>query len=277
MNTVNLGLMMTQRLKIALLADVHGNLPALEAVLDHARAGGVDQIWNLGDWLGCVPFGEQVIDRLRAEGAISIIGNYDQKVLRFAEKRKKWKKKKRPETFAVFAWNHAHLHPSGRDYLAALPARKTLDIMGRRAVLCHGSPAAIKEPLYQHTPARRLRELADQAQAALVVCGHSHDAFVRRVRGTCFVNPGSVGRPEGGDWRAAYACLTMTTHQIRAKLLRVEYDLEKAQNSIKEAGLPQCYVDVLAEGRSLDALAGAVRRAQAPLDDKMLVSGPYAS
>ena len=247
--------MMTQRLKVALLADVHGNLPALEAVLAHARAEGVDQVWNLGDWLGCVPLGEQVIDRLRAEEAVSILGNYDRKVLRFPKKKEKWAKKKRPETFAAFAWNHAHLSPAARAYLASLPERRNLKFMGRKAVLCHGSPDSISEHLDGDTPESRLKELAARESAALIVCGHSHDAFVRRIRGACFVNPGSVGRQEGGDWRAAYACLTLSTRQIRAQLLRVEYDIKQAQTAITAAGLPSCYIQVLRAGLNLDALA----------------------
>ena len=76
-------------MKIALIGDVHANLPALEAVLDHARKQGVEAIWNIGDWVGYNAFPNGVVELLRQEHALSIVGNYDLKVLRFKKKQEK--------------------------------------------------------------------------------------------------------------------------------------------------------------------------------------------
>ena len=89
-------------MKIALLADVHANLPALEAVLTHAEDQGVDAIWNTGDFIGYGAFPDSVVQRLWHENALSIVGNYDLKVLKFKNKRHKWRKSKHPLKFYAF-------------------------------------------------------------------------------------------------------------------------------------------------------------------------------
>ena len=82
-------------MKVALIGDVHANLPALEAVLAHAHGSeneqSVEAIWNVGDFVGYGAFPNEVIQRLRDEDALSIIGNYDQKVLQFKKEKKKWR------------------------------------------------------------------------------------------------------------------------------------------------------------------------------------------
>jgi len=126
-------------MKAALIADVHGNLPALDAVLDDARQQGTRALWNLGDAVGYGPFPNQVLDRLRAEGAVSILGNYDRKVLAFPEKRGKWRRSKAPEKFEASRWtwetsladepsasgaSAGHAPPSGRAGPSAAGSRE---------------------------------------------------------------------------------------------------------------------------------------------------------
>ena len=83
-------------MKVALIGDVHANLPALEAVLAHINENepDVERIWNVGDFVGYGAFPNEVIERLRNENALSIVGNYDLKVLAFKQKKDKWRKKK---------------------------------------------------------------------------------------------------------------------------------------------------------------------------------------
>ena len=91
----------------------------------------------------------------------------------------------------------------------------------------------------------------------LIACGHSHEAFVKQVKGTWFVNPGSVGRPEGGDWRASYALLDFTGGDLTVEHRRVEYDVDRVVRAIRAAGLPDSFADVLRQGRSIDQLQGS--------------------
>jgi putative phosphoesterase len=240
--------------RIALISDVHGNLPALEAVLEDARRGDAEEIWNLGDILGYAPFPNDVVEKLREVNATNVIGNYDVKVLTFERKRDRWKHTKMPEKYAAFQWNHEHLSRRARAFLKSLPGQVRVQINGSTALLVHGSPAAIDEPLGSETSEQRFAELAGMAAADVVLCGHSHEAFVRRVGETWFVNPGSAGRPEGGDWRASYALLEFAADGLKAGHRRVEYDVDRVARAVHAAGLPESFVDVFRTAQSLDQL-----------------------
>lgn len=244
----------TRSTEIALLSDIHGNLPALEAVLDDAAREGITETWNLGDMLGYAPFPNDVLSRLREVEAVSIIGNYDRKVLDFAHKRKKWKRRKPPAKYVAFQWNDAHLTSRSRRLLQSLPEQVRRTLGDFDVLIVHGSPASIDELLGSNTPQQRLAELARLAQADVIVCGHSHDAFVRRVGKVWFVNPGSVGRPEGGDWRASYAILEVSGGDLKVDHRRVPYDIDRVARAVHAAGLPKEFVDVFRKGKSLDQL-----------------------
>jgi putative phosphoesterase len=246
--------------KIALLGDVHGNLPALEAVLEDAARQAADEVWNLGDFLGYAPFPNEVAQRLREAGAVSIIGNYDLKVLAFQQQQARWKHKKTPEKYVAFEWNDEHLSGRTRAFLESLPQQLRLEIDGATVLLVHGSPAAIDEPLGSGTPQGRFVELARRAAADVVVCGHSHEAFARREGDTWFVNPGSVGRPEGGDWRASYALLEFAGGEWKVEHRRITYDVDRVARAVRAAGLPESFVDVFRQAQSLDQLQGKASR-----------------
>lgn len=242
---------------VALIGDVHANQPALDAVLAHAHRRGVEAIWNIGDFVGYGPFPEEVVRCLRQENAMSIVGNYDLKVLRFETKKKDWRKTKHPEKFLAFQWAHDSLSAESRAYLRSLPQERRLQHAGRRILLTHGSPVSNEEPLTPATTDERLRELAEVAAADLIVCGHSHQPFAREVDGVWFVNTGSVGRPDDGDPRACYAVLQTGEGHLTVEHFRVEYDVQKAISAIQEFELPEAFAQMLLQGRSLDAVTEA--------------------
>ncbi len=244
-------------MKVALIGDVHANLPALEAVLAHAGQQGVEAVWNVGDFLGYGVFPDEVVRRLRRERALSIVGNYDLKVLKFKRKRTKWRKSKHPLKFLAFEWTHAHLSKESRHYLHSLPRELRLQVEGTRVLLTHGSPASNKEPLYCGTSEDRLHELAQMAQADLILCGHSHQPFTREVQGVWFVNSGSVGRPDDGDPRPCYALLDLALDRLQVSHHRLEYDVERAAAATRDYGLPEAFAQMVLQGLALDAVLGA--------------------
>lgn len=242
-------------MNVALLGDVHANLPALEAVLTHAYQHNIEAIWNIGDWVGYNAFPNEVIKRLQREGAISIVGNYDIKVLKFPKKQEKWQKSKRFEKWLAFKWAYDTLKKKHRKYLAQLPKEKRLQVAGRTVLLTHGSPASNNEGLTAETPEHRLQELAQLGQADVIVCGHSHRPFARQAAGAWFINTGSVGRPDDGDPRACYAILRLTPNEMAVQHYRLDYDIEKAVAALKAHNLPDEFGQMLRQGRNLDEVS----------------------
>lgn len=239
-------------MKICVLADVHANLPALEAVLVHARQAGAEWIWNAGDFVGYGAFPDEVVQRLRQEGAVSILGNYDRKVLRVPEKQKDWKTSKGPQKWLAFCWAYENLSAENRAYLARLPEIRHIWMDALHIFMAHGSPESPKEHLSPDTPDERLRELNRVANADMIIVGHSHRAFVRTVDGVLWVNPGSVGRPDDGNPRASYALVELESGKMTSRLMRVAYDVERAAAAIRAAGLPEEFAQMALRGRNLD-------------------------
>ena len=241
-------------MNVALLGDVHANLPALEAVLAHARDQGAEAIWNAGDFVGYGAFPDEVVQRLQQENALSILGNYDIKVLGFKQKKKKRRKRKQLERYLAFKWARENLSKKSRKYLRFLTREIRLKVKGQRILLTHGSPASNEEALTPGTPEKRLRELAQMAKVDVVVCGHSHQPFVRQVDGVWFINTGSVGRPDDGDPRACYAILQIDSKEINVEHFRLEYDIDRAVAAIRGRNLPESFAQMMLQGRSLDTL-----------------------
>jgi putative phosphoesterase len=241
-------------MKIALIGDIHANLPALEAVLAHIENLGAKKIWNLGDSVGYGPFPNKVVQILRKDDRIlSILGNYDRQVLKFKKKRNKWRKSKHPDKYTAFEWAYENLSKKNRKYLRFLSKEVRVKVRGHRILLAHGSPASDKEHLYPDTPEDRLRELAKMAKKTdIIVVGHSHQPFVRQVDDVWFINTGSVGRPDDGDPRACYAILRFQGDEFQVQHHRVEYDVERTVAAVQEHNLPETFAQMFLQGHSLD-------------------------
>jgi len=259
-------------MRVALISDVHANLPALEAVLDDLHARGAEAVWNAGDFVGYGAFPDEVVRRLRSEGAVSIAGNYDGKVLRFPRKRDKWRRTKQGEKYRAFRWAYEQLSPASREYLASLPRELRLEVLGRRVLITHGSPASEEEPITAETPEARMAELAELADSDVVVCGHAHRPIVREAGGVLFVGAGSVGRPEGGDPRACYAMMEILPDGVNVEHHLVEYEAARAAAAIRQNALPEAFARMTLRGESFGGVAqeldpAAEKRALAAVRD----------
>ncbi|MDK2974327.1 MAG: hypothetical protein PWP08_698 [Methanofollis sp.] len=243
--------------KIALIGDVHGNLPALEAVLQDARQRGAIAVLDAGDAVGYGPFPDETVRHLRRQRVLSVIGNYDRQVL--ASRGKKKGLPKNLEKRLAIRWAYRHLSKEERSYLGSLPEHRRIALGDRRLLLCHGSPETIDEHLDGDTPAYRLAEIAGTAGADIVVSGHAHCPSVREVAGVWFVNTGSVGRPDDGDPRACYALLQ--TDPFSVCHLRIPYNIDRTVAAVFEQDLPPSFARMFREGRSLDAFMEGERPA----------------
>ncbi|UCD97720.1 MAG: metallophosphoesterase family protein [Chloroflexota bacterium] len=246
--------------KIALLGDVHANLPALEAVITHAQNLGVETFWNIGDFVGYGAFPNEVVKRMRKKNFVSIIGNYDLKVLNFPLKDDNWREKKHPLKYLAFKWAYENLSPKSLEFLRSLPEERQLKTRQLNFLLVHGSPVSNEELLEPGTPERRLLELKTLVKEkfstdfAAIICGHSHQPFTRRIENTLFINTGSVGRPDDGSPRAAYAILQIDKNGLHAFHYRLNYDVDDAVAAIRRKNLPEAFAKMMHQGRDLETV-----------------------
>jgi diadenosine tetraphosphatase ApaH/serine/threonine PP2A family protein phosphatase len=146
-------------------------------------------------------------------------------------------------------WTRTKLTRDSVGYLEALPDEMRVRIGDVDAYFAHGSP---DDHLWEYVDPRAESDLfghyLDRLKVQLIGLGHTHLPYTwREEKGTVF-NPGSVGQPRDGDWRASYAVVEVRGDEVKVEVMRVEYDVEKAASKIREAGLPTSHADRLARG-----------------------------
>ncbi len=254
-------------MKLTLLSDIHGNLPALQAVLRHARGrSAAEQILNMGDAIGYGPFPDEVVQEMRAIQWTSILGNYDKKAVDKQHKADGWAQITTADKRAMFDWTYHALSKRARKMLRALPEARRLTVAGKTLLMTHGSPASHTEHLLPDTPQSRFEALAEMADADIVLCGHSHQAFTRQAGGVLFINPGSVGRPDDGDPRAGYATLTINGDDLTVEHFRVPYDIMASVRGLRRSGLPLVFTEVLRQGMNYNDVVAQFGREVDPAE-----------
>ena len=237
--------LLNPKARIGVLADIHGNLHALKAVIQDAEQRGISTFLNAGDLTGFGAFPSEVIQLLNSKKTLSVTGNFDVEVLGKA-------KKSNGERKLALRYARKELTKQCENYLRGLPAKIILETTGKKLLLVHGSPESIDEHICKDTPAKRLKELGKMAQADIVIIGHSHEQFLRETNGVSFINPGSVGRPYDENPQAAYAIVAF--NPLSVEFVRIDYDVRAAASAMRHKNLPESFVQMLLRGMSLDAI-----------------------
>jgi putative phosphoesterase len=240
--------------KIALIGDIHSNMHALKAVLNQAKKHGAECVWDLGDMLGFGAFSDEVVIILRKKKVLGITGNFDLRIMKFPKKASLWMHQKDPDKFVMLKFSYESLGSSNRKYIKSLPAKRVLEIEGKKIMLVHASPDSDREHLGPDTTAERLAEIASKTGCHIIICGHSHRPFVRKAGNTVFINPGSTGLPDDGDTRASFAMLEINSKDIRVHHYRVDYDVRAAASAVIRNGLPDVFSKMLLEARSYNSI-----------------------
>lgn len=246
-------------MRIALISDIHANLPALDAVLaDIAAVADVSATYHLGDLVGYAPWPNEVVARLQAAGIAGIAGNYDSTVgLDYKHCGCRYEDPAQERLSHVsFEWTKRHVSGDVKRALAALPFRLDLrplggHLPGPTVILVHGAPTLNTLYWTEDRPDSFCTKMAGIAGATSgdVLCfGHTHKPWHRVIEGIHFVNTGSVGRPKDGDWRAGYVLLDIGEGAPAVSFARVEYDLDAAMRGIRESDLPHEFAEYLASG-----------------------------
>lgn len=244
--------------RCALIADVHANLPALDAVLADVVRRGLDAAYHLGDLVGYGPWPDAVVALLAERGIPGVAGNYDSTVATGADHCGCRSESPEQEALAheSYAWTVDRVSETTRAALRALPFR--LDLRpggghrsGPTLHLVHGAPTL--NTLYWDADrsddfARKMGRRLGVREGDSVAFGHTHVPWKRRVDGVLYVNAGSVGRPKDGDPRAAWAVATWDGEALEVEHVRTGYDVERAARAILDSDLPDAFAEDLRTG-----------------------------
>jgi predicted phosphodiesterase len=242
-------------MKVAVLTDIHANLPALEAVLEATEQAGLTQRWCLGDVVGYGAQPDQCAALAKEHCELSLVGNHDLAVTGEID----------TEVFSASAaaaveWTRQNTKDETMEFLKSLKPQNTDKDVG----LYHASP---RDPVWEYVLAvDQALECMDEMPGRIGMIGHSHVALyfsdakeggeggqapdghrIDLSEGRWLLNPGSVGQPRDGDTRAAW--LELDTDEWTATYHRIEYDIGRAADAIREAGLPDLLADRLSVGQ----------------------------
>ncbi|MCD7036148.1 metallophosphatase family protein [Metabacillus sp. GX 13764] len=224
--------------KIAVISDIHGNIPALEAVLEQISRQNISRIFCLGDLAGKGPESKKAIAMIQEACELTVKGNWDDFIIKETE-------------FETLKWHQAQLDEGDCSYLAGLPFSKDLVMSGRRIRLFHASPYSLYtrvqpwDSLEKRLGMFENTELTgmDEPQPDVVGYGDVHQAFVQHFHGKTLFNTGSVGNPLDLP-QASYAVIEgeigmKEKAPFSIQLARVPYDIERAINIAREMKMPE--------------------------------------
>jgi putative phosphoesterase len=232
---------------VAVITDIHGNLPALQASLARIAELEIEAVYCGGDLVGYGPRPNEVCALIANREIPTIYGNYDYAIARDEQ-----------DCGCAYVtphdrelgqrsvdWTLAHTSTQSKAFMRGLPFDLHLAVGNVGVHLVHGSPRKVNEYLFEDKPARLYERLAAAESEAVLVFGHTHKPWVGEYGGVLFVNCGSVGKPKDGDPRAAFAVLAPSHGSIAVSIERVAYDAEAVAGEVRAVGLPGEFADKL--------------------------------
>jgi putative phosphoesterase len=233
--------------RVAVITDIHGNLPALEAALARIDELGVDGVYCGGDLVRYGPHPSEVCALIAARAIPTIYGNYDHAIARdltdcgcaYVTPHDRELGQRSVD------WTLAHTDQASKDFMRDLPFDLRFAVGDVAVHLVHGSPRKVYEYLFEDKPARLYERLAAAEDADVLVFGHTHRPWVREYGGVLFVNCGSVGKPKDGDPRGAFAVLEADGAAVRVSIERIDYDAAAVAREVAAVGLPSEFADKL--------------------------------
>jgi len=241
-------------MRIAIISDIHANLPALEETFKSIDEQKVDVIYCLGDLVGYNIWPNAVISEIRKRRIPTLSGNHDEKAVEIFNDGRFLKD---DDNFAYNIINKEHIQ-----YLSMLPAHIRLEFRLNdkwfNIMLVHGSPYSSKEYLHSDKDEAEFKNIFLENGIDMLVFGHTHKPYHRIIHNEFTredfhaLNAGSVGKPKDGDSRGCYAIITLhenimlaVSNRITIEFVRVAYDVEKAAKAIENSHLPSAYAAML--------------------------------
>jgi putative phosphoesterase len=237
--------------RVAVVTDIHANLPALEAALASIDGQGIEAIYCGGDLVGYGPRPNEVCRLLERRRIPTIYGNYDWAIARDEEDCGCAYVSKHDREIGQLSvdWTLANTDQDAKDFMRGLPFDLRFELGGKRARLVHGSPRKVNEYLFADKPAKTFERIAAGADCDVLVFGHTHKPWVREYGGVLFVNCGSVGKPKDGDPRGCFAVLRELDDGLEVEIVRVDYPAGEVADEMRSVGLPEELAAKLVEAR----------------------------
>jgi diadenosine tetraphosphatase ApaH/serine/threonine PP2A family protein phosphatase len=238
--------------RIAVLGGVYANAPALAATLEDARRRDVDAVFCLGDLGGFGPHPDRVFPLLREGGVQCLQGNYDLAIAAGHPDCGCGYTDPRDNHYArlSYAYTLAHTSAEHARWLGALPAHRRLRLGERRLLMCHGSPRAVAEFLWESTTSRALLDrLLRDAGADVLLCTHSGIKWHRDLGdGRHVVNVGVIGRPENDGRTNVWYTILTAGPTLSVEFVPVHYDHEALAREMDREGLPPEFAETIRTG-----------------------------
>lgn len=215
-------------MKIAVISDVHGNLEALKAALESIQKLKVDTIVCLGDLVGYGPYPNEVVELIREQRIMNILGNYDAAVL---EERFNYIRDNEVNKFCM-PWAAKELKEENRAYLRSLPRQIVLEFENKKIYFVHGSARSINE--YLKEDSREAEEVMKIFEGDILVCAHTHIPYRKFYGSKLLLNDGSIGKPKIGRPNGTYLIIDIDKEKIESEIVEFTYDYEKTARAMEE-------------------------------------------
>jgi putative phosphoesterase len=229
-------------MKIAVISDIHGNMQALEAVLEDIKKEGCEKIFCLGDLAMAGPEPSKTVDKIiELQNTLDftvIQGNTDEMIADKSDKFLNFLKESMPVMANALESDIADVTEAQKEFLRNLPAQKELTIDGIKILLVHGSPRRNNENIFPDLKIEEVEEMIKGTDADIIFCGHTHIpcGYQTNTKQTV-INVGSVGRPFSETPKSCYAVLeTAKDGGFSIKHNLVSYDVETAANILRARG-----------------------------------------
>jgi len=225
-------------MRIAVIGDIHANLPALRAVLADIAAIGCDAIWCVGDVVGRGPHPNEVVEELRRLDIPTVQGNWDEAVgMEREQSGSLWSSSASDASGrASLEWTVGVMDQDHRAWLRQLPETLRTTVEGRSILLFHGTPIKRNEYLWADRPSRAFARIASDEGDDLFCYGHTHETVHKLVGQSHFVACGSVGC--GAHARARYAVVYLGQPDLAVGFRAVDYDSTGVAADLGRVGLP---------------------------------------
>ncbi|MBQ7775699.1 MAG: metallophosphoesterase family protein [Lachnospiraceae bacterium] len=226
-------------MKLAILADIHGNYIALQRCLEYAKKHGAEAYLFLGDYLGELAYPDRTMDMIytwhKNHACYFVKGNKEDYWLGYGSGfEKSWIYGN--STTGTFLYQYERLREKDLEFFKALPIVQKVEVADLPAItICHGSPRHVKEEMRELD--EKTIEILEECETDMILCGHTHRRVTLEYDGKVVYNPGSVGIPLDSDSKAQFMLLQSKEGHWEPEFVDLEYDVEQVIAEMYEAGL----------------------------------------